>query len=384
MNHFDVIVVGSGLVGSVFALGVAKQGFSTALVSPSSDFKDFRTTMLMDEGICFLKDMGLWDSINHVATPVSAIKLIDITDGFITSPDAIFRSDEIGLDVFGYNFPNHVLMDILKKEIYQNSLVHCFDDLATDMQVDETVVTITLSTGQKISGELLVGSDGRNSQVRQKLGFGEKKWAYPQTAIVLNFKHSIPHNGLCTEFHRFPGPVTQVPLNDNCSSLVWIMDPKEAEFYMKLSLEEVSHGIEKYMHSILGHIEIITEIQSFPLSGMISHRFGKDQTILIGEAAHSLPPICAQGLNLSIRDIIVLLDLIQKNKTSFKHIGNYFHFMRRGDIIRRVVGTDLFNRSLFTKYPFLPILRAGTFKILNRIIPLRHQVMRKSLFLRDI
>lgn len=384
MEQFDIVVVGSGLVGSIFALCVANKGFSTALISPTSYLKDFRTTMLMDEGIFFLKEIGIWDSLKHVAAPVSAIRLIDITDSLITAPDSTFQSSEIGLDTFGYNFPNHVLMDILQKEISRNSLISFFDTLANEIKVDEAGITVNLSTGDKITGKLLVGSDGRNSYVRQQLGFGERKWSYPQSALVFNFKHSIPHYGLCTEYHQFPGTITQVPLNDNCSSLVWIVEPQEAELYMKLPLSELSDKIEQYIHSILGKIEIITEVQNFPLSGMISRRFGKNMTVLIGEAAHSLPPICAQGLNLSMRDVIILLDLIQNNKESFNNIGNLFHIRRRGDIISRILGTDLFNRSLFSKYPFLQIMRAGTFKILNRITPLRHQVMRKSLFLRDL
>ncbi|EMS36099.1 FAD-dependent monooxygenase [Candidatus Liberibacter americanus] len=384
MNRFDVVVVGSGLVGSIFALCVANEGFSTAIISPSSCPKDFRTTMLMDEAISFLNRIGIWDSLKKEASPVSAIRLIDITDSLITAPDSTFFSYEIGLDAFGYNVPNHMLMDIVQKEISKNSLIRRFDTLADEIKMEDTGITVNLATGDKITGNLLVGSDGRNSYVRQQLNFGEKKFSYPQTALVLNFKHSKPHYGLCTEYHRFPGTITQVPLNDNCSSLVWIVEPQEAEFYMKLPSIELSNKIEQYLHSDLGNIEIITEVQSFPLSGMISRRFGQNMAVLIGEAAHSLPPICAQGLNLSMRDIIILLDLIHKNKCSFNNIGNLFHDMRRIDITSRIICTDLFNRSLFSKYPFLQIMRAGAFKILDRITPLRHQVMRKSLFLCDL
>ncbi|MBL0849073.1 MAG: FAD-binding protein [Candidatus Liberibacter ctenarytainae] len=384
MNGLDVIVVGGGLAGSLVALGAARKGLSTALVSPLSHFQDLRTTMLMDEGICFLKEIGVWDSLQHAATPISAIKILDMTGSLISAPDAIFQSSEIGLESFGYNFSNHALMTILKQEISRNALIHCFDAVVDEVQVEEKEVSVLLSTGERMTSRLLVGSDGRHSHIRKKLCFGEKQWLYPQTALVFNFKHSIPHNGLCTELHKFPGTMTQVPMMDNCSGFVWIMEPQEAKLYMKIPLEELSRKMEQSLYSFLGAIEIITEVQSFPLSGMISHRFGQGRVILVGESAHSLPPICAQGFNLSMRDVIVLLDLIRNNQTSFKNVGDRFHAIRRGDIIKRVIGTDLFNRSLFSKYPFLQILRAGTCHALERITPLRHLVMRKSLFLSDL
>ncbi|MBA5724190.1 FAD-dependent monooxygenase [Candidatus Liberibacter sp.] len=384
MGDFDILIVGGGLAGSMVALGSARMGFNTALISPSSCFQDFRTTMLMDEGIHFLQEIELWDSLQYVSSPVLAINFLDLTGSLITAPNSIFRASEIGLDQFGYNFPNHALMTIMQKEISRHPLIHHFDALAKEIQINSTEVTTILSSGEEISGRLLIGSDGRHSHVRQKLGFGEKKWHYPQTALVLNFKHSIPHRGLCTEFHRFPGPFTQVPLVGDVSSLVWIMDPQEAKTYRELSIQEIARRIEGYLHAILGDIEIITEVQSFPLSAMVSHRFGKGRAVLVGEAAHALSPICAQGLNSSTRDAIVLLNLLKKNKvSSFDCIGDAFHDFRRGDVLQRVIGTDLLNRSLFSKYPFLQILRAGTFYALERMVPLRHQMLRRSLFLRD-
>ncbi|XCD58193.1 FAD-dependent monooxygenase [Candidatus Liberibacter asiaticus] len=384
MNHFDVIIIGSGLAGSVAAIGAAKKGFLTALVSPRSFLQDLRTTMLMGEGIDFLKEINVWDFLQDIAEPVSSFRLVDITDRLITAPDAIFHSSEIGLDAFGYNIPNHVLMESFAEKISQDPLIHCFDALANEIQIGEEEVTILLSTGQQIVGQFLIGSDGRNSSVRRQMGYGENKWSYPQKALVLNFQHSMPHNGRCVEFHKSLGTITQIPLRENFSSLVWIMESQEADFYYKLPVNEIARRLEQYLYPVIGKIEVVTDVQIFQLSGMISHCFGKKRVVLVGEAAHALPPICGQGLNLSMRDVIILLNLFQSERMSFRAIGNRYHAMRRGDIIKRIVGTDLFNRSLFSRYPLLQILRAGTFHLLKRVTPLRHQVMRQSLFLRDL
>ncbi|MEG8099311.1 FAD-dependent monooxygenase [Candidatus Liberibacter brunswickensis] len=384
MNHFDVIIVGSGLVGSIAAIGAAKKGLLTALVSPVSNFNDLRTTMVMDEGVGFLKELNIWDSIQNFAEPVSSFKLVDRTDRFITAPDSVFDSSEIGLDAFGYNIPNYPFIEVMKKKISHESLIHCFDALADDLQIRDKDITLTLSTGQKIIGKFIVGSDGRNSSIRRQMSCGEKKWSYPQKALVLNFHHSMPHNGLCVELHKHLGTVTQIPLRGNCSSLVWMMEDQEADFYHKLPAHEISRRLEQYLYPVVGKIEVITDVQSFQLSGMMSNCFGKNRLVLAGESAHAFPPIYGQGFNLSIQDVIVLLSLIQSDKISFGDIGNRYHSMRSVDILKRMIGIDLFNRSLFAQYPLLHLLRVGTFHVLKKMIPLRRQVMRQSLFVRSL
>ncbi|AKK19795.1 FAD-dependent monooxygenase [Candidatus Liberibacter africanus] len=384
MKHFDVIIIGSGLTGSVAAIGAAKKGLLTALVSPVSCFHDLRTTMLMDEGVGFLKELDIWDSLQHVVEPVSSFKLVDITGCFITAPDAVFKSSEIGIDAFGYNIPNYPFIEALTKKISQEPLIHCFDALADEMQIGEKNIAISLSTGQKITGKFLVGSDGRNSSIRRQMGCGEKNWSYPQKALVLNFKHSMPHHGLCVEFHKSLGTITQIPLQGNCSSLVWMMESQEADFYHKLPINEIARRLEQYLYSIVGKIEVVTDVQSFQLSSMVSRCFGENRVVLVGEAAHVLPPIYGQGFNLSMRDVIVLLNMIQCDQVSFEDIGSRYHSMRRGDILGRIIGVDLFNRSLFAQYPFLHLFRVGTLHVLGKMIPLRHQVMRQSLFVRNL
>ncbi|WP_207211421.1 FAD-dependent monooxygenase, partial [Rhodoplanes serenus] len=127
---------------------------------------------------------------------------------------------------------------------------------------------------------------------------------------VLNFGHELPHQDVSTEFHTEAGPFTQVPLPGNRSSLVWVQKPRDAEVTLKLAPNVLSRTIEDRLQSILGKVTAEGIPQSFPLSGMAARRFGKGRTMLVGEAAHAFPPIGAQGLNLSLRDVMTLVELV--------------------------------------------------------------------------
>ena len=135
-----------------------------------------------------------------------------------------------------------------------------------------------------------------------------RKWSYPQTALVLNFKHTRPHGGVSTEFHTETGPFTQVPLPATASahhrsSLVWVINPQQVENLQNKSLAELSKIVETKLQSCFGAVSIEAAPQAFPLSGMTANRFAANRVALVGETGHFFPPIGAQGFNLSLRDI---------------------------------------------------------------------------------
>ncbi|AGA64552.1 2-octaprenyl-6-methoxyphenyl hydroxylase [Liberibacter crescens BT-1] len=382
MKHFDIVIIGAGLAGNMVALGAAKMGLKVALVSLRHP-KDWRTTMLMDEGVYFLKHIDVWNEVQHAAAPVSEIKIFDTSDHFVTAPTVTFSSSEIGLDVLGYNFRNDILIKALDQAVAQSLQISFFESLVEHIFVNKDKVCLILSTGEILYSDFVVGSDGRNSIVRKQLGFGEKQWSYLQTALVLNFKHDFPHYGQCIEFHLFPGPFTQVPLLGNQSSLVWVMNPDVARIYLEMPLDKLSLKIEENMYSMLGKIEVLEGVQCWPLSGMVAHQFGKGRMAIVGEAAHVLPPIGAQGFNISMRDIILLLKVLENNRYSFSDAGDRFHKLRRGSVIGRTVAIDLFNRSLLSQGIFFNLLRVTTFHSLEKIKPLRQLVTRTGLLLHD-
>jgi len=381
MKQIEVAVIGGGLAGMITAFALARGGRSVALVAAPHNKADRRTTALMDQSIRFLERLTLWDKIAPSAAALTTMRIIDGTSRLLRAPTISFRSSEIGLDAFGYNIPNTVLLGSLHDAIEAEANISRIEASASDITFRDDGVTIALDNGDSIDAAFVVGADGRNSMVREALGIKVKGWSYPQSAMVLNLAHSLPHQNISTEFHMESGPFTQVPLPGNRSSLVWVQKPAEAAANAEKSLEELGRLVEERMQSMLGRVTIEDNVQVWPLSGMTAHRFGKGRAALIGEAAHVFPPIGAQGLNLSLRDILALSDILctRADQPIPRSAGDNFDRKRRVDIISRTTSVDLLNRSLLSDFLPVQMLRAAGLHVLSAIAPLRNIVMREGI-----
>ncbi|WP_454849382.1 UbiH/UbiF family hydroxylase [Rhizobium binxianense] len=381
MKTSEVAVIGGGLAGMIAAIALARGGRSVALIAPPAGKPDRRTTALMDQSIRFLDRLALWEKLRPSAAPLSAMRIIDGTNRLLRAPTTTFRSAEVGLDAFGYNFPNEALMEVLDKAVAGEGNITRFATMAETVLIDDKAVSITLADGEQISADFAVGADGRKSKLRETAGIGLRNWSYPQSAMVLNFAHSLPHQNISTEFHTENGPFTQVPLPGSRSSLVWVQNPSDAAARQELSLAELSDVVEERMQSLLGKVTVEEGVQIWPLSGMMAHRFGKGRIALIGEAAHVFPPIGAQGLNLSLRDVMALTDILC-NRAELPvpaDAGDSFDRRRRADIMTRTASVDLLNRSLLSGFLPVQMLRAAGLHVLSAIPPLRALVMREGI-----
>jgi 2-octaprenyl-6-methoxyphenol hydroxylase len=381
MQDYEIAVVGGGLAGSVAALALARGGRHTVLVAPEATSGDERTTALMDHSIRFIDGLGLWERIGPSAASLSIMQIIDATDRLLRAPTAQFRAADVGLYAFGYNIPNQVLLRTLNDAVAAEPNVTRATGSVQAVEVTADQALLTLSDGQTLSAALVVGADGRGSKVRESAGIGTRRWAYPQTAVVLNFGHSLPHGNVSTEFHTVTGPFTQVPLPGRRSSLVWVVKPHEAERLLALSPEGLSTEIEARMQSMLGKVTVEPGAQSWPLSSLMADRFGKDRVALVGEAAHAFPPIGAQGLNLSLRDIIELSDILaaSRDRPVPPDFGERFNRRRRADIMSRTFGVDLLNRSLLSDFLPVQMMRAAGLHLVSALPPLRNLVMREGI-----
>jgi 2-octaprenyl-6-methoxyphenol hydroxylase len=380
MNSYEIAVIGGGLAGAIAAIAFARQGFSTALIAPEDGRTDSRTTALMADSIEFLTDLGLWEKIEPHAAALKTMQIIDGTNRLLRAPTVSFRAAEIDIEAFGHNILNAPFLKVLEDAIAGEADITVLRTAVENLRTEAGETTLTLADGESIAAQLVIGADGRASKVRQAAGIDVRTTSYPQTALVLNFAHDLPHGNISTEFHTETGPFTIVPLAGDRSSLVWVVKPEQARDLVDMTDEALNRRIEERMGSMLGKVRIETRPQAWPLSAQTARAFGKDAIALIGEAAHVFPPIGAQGLNLSLRDIRSAVDLAAKARAAGKPlaIGDAYDRARRADVLSRTAGIDLLNRSLLSSFLPVQMLRAAGLQLLASVPPLRHLLMQEG------
>ncbi len=379
-RSFDIIVAGAGPVGQIAALSLARTGKSVALAGPATP-ADRRTTALMRPSLEVLETLGIGRFSDDIAAPLNSMRIIDGTRRLLRSAPVTFYASEIGEQEFGLNITNAALAGLLANAVAATPAIARFEQLVSEWQAGDLARLARLDNGETLSACLVVAADGRNSLARAAAGIAASFHAYPQSALVLNFRHSRPHGFVSTEFHTETGPFTVVPLPGRRSSLVWVVRPDQAGQLAGLDDAALSARIEDRMQSILGSVEIEPGRQIFPLSAMSTSTLATNRTALIGEAAHVVPPIGAQGMNLGIRDVSELTRVIDSydGDPGVEPVLADYRAARRADVLARSSAIDLLNRSLLSDLLPAQFARSAGLAVLSAAAPLRAFVMREGL-----
>lgn len=379
-----VIIVGGGPAGLFAALALKHAGLSPTLVAPRMDGPgDPRSSALLGGSVRALERLGVWARVSGTAAPLRLMRLVDDTGGLVRAPLFEGRSDEIGLDAFGYNLLNRDLNEGLRGAVAA-AAIPVIEDKAVGVSLGADAAAVTLASGRSISAPLVAGADGRASLVRAAAGIDVVATRYPQTAVTANFRHSRPHGDASTEFHTPTGPFTLVPLPGDRSSLVCVVTPAEADRLLAMDDAVFSREIERRSQAVLGKVTVETGRGRFDLSAMTPRSFAGRRAVLIGEAAHVVPPIGAQGLNLGLRDGAALADCLSDAIVAGADIASpealaAYDRARRADIVSRTFAIDALNRSLLS--PFMPVqaLRGAGLWLMDRVGPVRRAFMREGL-----
>ncbi|MDF0523105.1 UbiH/UbiF family hydroxylase [Bradyrhizobium yuanmingense] len=380
----DAAVIGGGPAGLAAAIALAQAGARTALVARRVPYADNRTTALLGASIDLLEGLDVWSRCRDKAAALEVMRLVDDTGRLFRAPEVRFSCHEIGLDAFGYNIDNRSLMLALESRAAELPNLVRFDDEAESVVIEAEDVALRTASGQFLSARLVVGADGRHSLCREAAGIAVTRRELNQTALTFNVSHARPHRNVSTEFHTPHGPCVFVPLPGDRSSIVWVAAPAEAERLRGLSDEELSAAIEKQSHSILGRMNVEPGRNLFPLAIERPKCFGRDRIALVGEAAHVVPPIGAQGLNLGLRDAADIARLAGEaiaagQDTGADDVLKRYDRARRPDILSRTFAIDIANRSLLNDFLPLQPVRAVGMHLLGAIGPLRRFAMREGL-----
>ena len=379
MADFTAMVAGAGPAGLAAAALLAKEGVKTALVAPTSA-EDPRTVALMEPSIQLLRYLDIWPgNLSAFAAPLQKLRMIDDTGSLAVAPNLEFDSRELNIEAFGWNIPLGQLLSAFRKRA-EDLGVTFIDATATGSTSSGDAIRIVLSNASEISASVCIAADGANSAMRTAAGISTDSWSYDQVAIATSFAHSMGHENISTEYHKSAGPFTTVPLPGGCSSLVWMERPSRAEVLMAMDDKELAAEIQIETHGVLGLISTLGPRKSFPMKGLTARQFARERIILVGEAAHVVPPIGAQGLNMSLRDAALAADLILATKDpGSKNVMAEYNATRRAEVLPRQQLIDLMNKSLLMGFLPLDGLRAASLAALHYIGPLKHIVMQHGL-----
>lgn len=389
----DVLVAGGGVAGLAATAAFAARGFSALCVDPvppvtsaEAEGSDLRTTAFLMPAVELLGRAGLWERLAPHAAPLRIMRLADAggAPGVVRTV-ADFDAAEIGADAFGYNLPNWLLRREMVGAIADMPGAELLSGVrVTDVTPRTDAALVALSDGSRVPVRLVVAADGRDSAVREALGIGVRRWGYGQKAVVFSVAHALPHDGVSIEIHRSGGPFTLVPLPDRdgepASSVVWMETGPRAAALAAMPAAEFDAALADRACGVLGAIRRTSPLRVWPIIAQLADRLDGPRTALVAEAAHVVPPIGAQGLNMSLADLAALIDLAAgaEDIGSPELLARYNH-QRHREVRLRVAGIDLLNRAAMAEARPLRDLRRAGLAALHGLPPLRHAAMRLGL-----
>lgn len=392
-ERFDIFISGGGLSGLIAACAFGRLGLSVLCVDPqpavtdqANPKADRRSTAFLQPARVTLETAGLWTRLAPFAAPLQIMRLADAGGeaGEIRYL-ADFDAGEMSDSPFGWNLPNWLLRREILAQIDQTANITLrFGVSTTRIVARHAHALVALSDGSQIETPLVVAADGRNSAIRNMLDIGVKTWRYGQKAMVFTVSHPRPHNNVSTEIHRTGGPFTLVPLPDDSgipqSAVVWMETGPHAAQLM--ALDDADFMVQANLRScdILGPLTLTSPRNLWPILSQKADRLTGPHTALMAESAHVVPPIGAQGLNMSLGDVQALVDLIESGADlgSIAMLTAYER-KRMPDITARVSGVDMLNRAALLESPNLRALRLKGLQFLNETTPLRRAAMRAGL-----
>jgi len=396
-EDYDIVVAGGGIAGLAAAAAFASQDRTVLCVDPAlpvtdmaMDGADLRTTALLQPSRDFLDSVGLWERLAPHASDLEVMRIVD-AGGDMPHPrlSRDFEASDISDRPFGWNLPNWLLRREFAAALADRpTVIHRTGIAVTELFTRTGEALIRLSDGGRVRARLAVAADGRRSRLRAAAGIGVRTTRYGQKALAFAVTHDAPHHNVSTEVHRSGGPFTLVPLPDRdgkpCSAVVWMERGREAERLLALSEDAFSAAATHRSGGILGPLTLTGNRTIWPIISQIADRFSAERLALVAEAAHVVPPIGAQGLNMSLADIRVLDELARdSDDPGSADLLRRYARARRPEVLARVAGVDILNRaSMLTPRP-LRDLRRGGLAALYGAAPVRRTVMQLGLGARN-
>lgn len=382
----DAVIVGGGVVGAACALALAKAGLDVVLVegrtpSPwSAERPDLRVYAFAPDNAALLQSLGVWDSIVSTrAQPYRRMRVWDAAGG----GELAFDADALGRAQLGWIVENALLVDRLWAALPQAGVRVHSPATVDEIEQDEDSVRLRLDDGTRLEARVAIAADGADSRLRRAAGLGLSSHDYVQRGVVAYIETERPHEA--TAWQRFlpTGPLALLPFTQGRSSIVWTLPDREAERVLALDDEVFSRELTQASAARLGAACVVSPRAAFPLRRQIAASFVAGRILLAGDAAHVVHPLAGQGVNLGLRDVSALRDLIveatgRRTDWSSAHRLARWSRLRRSESIAAAYTFEGINQLFSNDEMHLTLLRGPALGLAGRFRPLANLLWRRA------
>ena len=407
MDRVDVIIAGGGLNGTALALALGKAGLRVALVDPrpgwsvaqvpgrdtgagggpeDADRRDAgRAYALAAASKRMLDVLGVWPQVARDAQPILGIRTSDGRPGEGASPlHMAFAHGEIEEGPMGFMVEDRHLGAALRAALADAPGVEAIaGDAVADHEAGPGVVTVTLRSGRRIAAALVVAAEGRGSPTARRAGIVWRGWSYGQTALVATVAHERPHGGVAHQLFLPAGPLAILPLTGDRASIVWTERDATAAAGVALDDAGFLAALRPRFGDFLGQISLAGPRHAYPLALALAEDYVAPRLALVGDAAHGVHPIAGQGLNLGLRDVAALAEVLADARRRGEDVGApdvllRYRRWRRFDATTLALGMDAVNRLFSNDLPGLRLARDLGMAAVGRLPGLRRAFIREA------
>ena len=384
----DILIVGNGMVGATAAIAFAQAGFQSIIIDQVKPLEqasmsyDGRASAIASASQKMLQQLGIWGRLKKNYTPILDIRVSDQSSRHFLH----YASNAVDNKPLGFMVENRHFRQALNAEL------GCLDSITLISGVKaETIrrnnegVFAMLTNQQIIKASLIVGADGRQSQVRSEAAISLTRYDYKQTGIVLNVEHEYDHNNIAHEHFYSGGPFAILPMRNDRgknikSSIVWIDKTEKISKILEMQDEQFNFLLNQKFGDFLGHVSAISPKWTYPLSFQFANKCIDERLALVGDAFHGLHPIAGQGFNMGLRDVAALAEVLVDNARLGLDIGGFstlkeYEMWRHFDNTSMLFFTDTLNRLFSNNILPLKVLRQLGLTITNKLGPLKKNLM---------
>ncbi|GAV20689.1 2-octaprenylphenol hydroxylase [Mariprofundus micogutta] len=385
-DYADVIIVGGGMVGLALACALKDTGLQIVIIERGeppvrkSLDRDCRVSAIVMGNVKILQGLGVWKYLEQDAGPMRSMCIWDNQEqGGIR-----FDASEIEEEALGYLIENSCTQRAMHKALLESDKVEfCSPAEISAVTWLDDKVEVKLADGRQLSTPLVVGADGGRSWIREQAGINVWQRDYKQKGIVATVRPEQPHRGIAYQRFLPTGPLAMLPMTDGLCSIVWSAENNEADRLMAMDAEAFLSALNVTFGPVLGRITEVGDRAAFPLKGQLARHFVRERVALIGDAAHCIHPLAGLGVNLGLRDAMVLAQEIadaSRFEEDWGELSVLDRYMkqRMPDVLSVMGSMETFHQVFTSAIPGLKEARGLGMRLMGNSGAIKQLLMRNS------